>query len=59
MTWDEAWEYMRKLYSQTDRFYAIHAAGCYERLLPWNLAGLQEKVRRAIEKKEQSNGQPS
>jgi hypothetical protein len=50
--WDEMWEYMRKLYAQTDRHYALWAAGFYERNEPWFLAGLQVKVQRAIERKE-------
>jgi hypothetical protein len=50
--WDEMWEYLRKLYEQAGREYAIYAAGWYEENEPWALAGLKEKVRRAIERKE-------
>lgn len=50
--WDEMWDYLRKLYEQAGGEYAIHAAGFYELNEPWALAGIQEKVRRAIERKE-------
>jgi hypothetical protein len=50
--WDAMWEYLRKLYEQAGREYTIHAAGFYELNEPWDLAGLKEKVRRAIERKE-------
>jgi hypothetical protein len=57
--WDEMWEYLKKLYAQTDRHYTVWAAGFYERNEPWFLAGLQVKVQRAIERKEAADGQPA
>jgi hypothetical protein len=53
--YDEMWTYLRKLYEQTDREYTLWAAGFYEQNEPWFLAGLKEKVRRAIERKEAAN----
>ncbi len=50
--WDEMWAYLKRLYEQTDREYTVSAAGWYEQLEPWHLAGIQEKVRQAIERKE-------
>lgn len=46
------WEYLRKLYEQAGREYTIWAAQWYETNEIWALAGITEKVRRAIDKKE-------
>lgn len=50
--WDEMWEYLRKLYAQTEREYTLWAAQWYEANEPWALAGLALKVRAAIDRKE-------
>lgn len=50
--WDAIWTHVRWLYEQAGKEYAIHAAGWYEANEPWCLAGMREKVRRAIDKKE-------
>lgn len=50
--WDAIWTHVRWLYEVAGKEYAIHAAGWYEANELWCLAGIQEKVRRAIDKKE-------
>lgn len=50
--WDAMWDYLRKLYEQAGREYTLWAADWYEKNEIWALAGITEKVRRAIDKKE-------
>lgn len=57
--WDELWAHLKWVYEMAGREYAVSAAGWYEFNEPWSLAGLQEKVRRAIQKKEAADGKPA
>lgn len=51
--WDAIWRHLKWLYERGDREYTLWAAAWYEANEPWALAGITEKVRRAIERKEQ------
>jgi hypothetical protein len=50
--WDAIWAHLRWVYDHAGKAYTVVAAGWYEKNEPWCLAGMQEKVRRAIDKKE-------
>lgn len=50
--WDVVWEHLRWVYERAGREYTVAAAKWYEMNESWDLAGMTEKVRKAIEKKE-------
>ena len=50
--WDAIWQHLKWLYERGGREYTLWAAAWYEQNEPWALAGITEKVRRAIQAKE-------
>lgn len=50
--WDTVWSHLKWVYERTDRACTVEAAKFYEDNEPMELAGITEKVRRAIDKRE-------